>query len=349
MPPDASVREPHVGDNVKHLASMRTSGTDPSGAWRGVDPIPLGILGLRRPVQATSRGHSASFHGGSPPVRPVRRFWAILAGASALVAVAMAATLASPLGFELWQYNVAFAVSLVGSALAWPLWRTRRFATLMLAANGALATATGAVMLYTVQFPYKEWVTWWHSVTSFVFTIAFVVHYVHNSERLLGFTRRLFTQMRSVGWSAASVWLVLLALGLWTATPAARAHFTSESYLPLSSWAILVGVASTYGAWLVFRAPRLRADLAVPAGRNRARAVVDTGLFLANVGALLTGFALLYFADFLRGGDLKYVSKWWHTATSVALLSLVTLHIGFNARLLGAHARRVDEDLTRAR
>ncbi len=266
--------------------------------------------------------------------------------AALTLTVAMAATLSSLLGHSLWHYNVGFAGAVLAALAAWPLWSVRRFTTLTLAASGALATATGGVMLYTTEFAYKEWITWWHSWTSFVFTLAFLAHWFNNSKRLKGFTVRLLTRERFAGYPAAVAWLVLVGLGVWTGTSGVRAGFTRGNYLYLSTWAVLVGVAFTYGIWLLYRAPSKRRALAQVGPRNRARALVDTSLFLANWAALLTGFALLYFADFLRAGDFKYVSKWWHTAASVALLAFVTLHIGFNARLLAAHARRVDDELS---
>lgn len=272
----------------------------------------------------------------------MRRFWLVSGGATLGVALAMLATLPTRLGFELWHYNASFAALGVASLVLLPLWRVRRFATLVLAGSGIVATATGAVMLYTADLPAKEWVTWWHCVTSVVFMVAFLAHWANNSARLNGFATRLFQEERAWGFALTGAWVGILGFGAWTGLDGVRDLFTRENYLFLSSVAVFAGVALTYALWLAHRAPPLRAGLARTRERNRARAAVDVSLFLANWGALLTGFALLYFADFLRGGDFKYVSKWWHTATSVALLAFVTLHIGFNARLLREHARRYD-------
>ncbi|HWH09277.1 MAG TPA: hypothetical protein VNX21_08760 [Candidatus Thermoplasmatota archaeon] len=273
----------------------------------------------------------------------MRRFWGGTAGILLALAAAMALTLPLPLGARLLDYNLAFLALAAGAAGAWPLLARRRFATMAMALAGAAATLTGFAMLYTKQFSYKDWLTWWHGVTSVAFTLAFLAHWLHNNPRLVGFARRLLAGDRAYGWPLAAAWLAVAGAFAWTwLSPEARARFTDANYLYLSSWAVFLGVAFAYGLWLAFRAPALRRRLARPAARNRARGLVDASLFLANWGALLTGFALLYFATPLRAGDLKYVSKWWHTATSVALLALLALHVGFNARLLAAHARRLD-------
>lgn len=274
----------------------------------------------------------------------MRRFgWLALAAlAGALVGFGL--TTLVPLGGPLWHYNAAFVGLAAAGLAAWRLLPRRRFATLLLAYSGILATITGFVMLYSKDLPYKEHVTWWHSVTSFALLGAFLAHWWRNQPRLAGFTRRLAARL-PVGGPAAGAWTAGLAVGALTWTSAWRPRFTSENYLYLSSWAVLVGVAFTYGLWLWHRLPSRRARLADPAYRATARALVDTSLFAACWLALLTGFALLYFRDFLRSGDTKYVSKWWHTATSVAFLAFVAIHVGFNARPLAAHAKRVDGEL----
>ncbi|HVM44853.1 MAG TPA: hypothetical protein VM582_02865 [Candidatus Thermoplasmatota archaeon] len=275
----------------------------------------------------------------------MRRFWGGMGALLALLAAAMAATLLTPLGVPLWHYNASFLLLLVALGASWRLLQRRRVATMTMAVSGALAVGTGFAMLYTIQFPYKEWLTWWHCFTSFALLLAFLVHWLHNHPRLMDFTRRLLVRERVPGYAATGAWALLLAGGAWLATPAARGAFTSENYVYLSTWAVLVGIVFTYGLWLAYRLPAMQARLARPAHRNRARALIDTSLFLSHWAALLTGFALLYFAEPLRAGPLKYVSKWWHTATSVAFLALVVIHVGFNARLLAAHARRLDDDL----
>lgn len=280
-------------------------------------------------------------------VAHVRRFWAWTAGLLALTLVASLATRPTSLGFSLWHYNLSFLAALVAASASWRLLERRRVATLTMAYTGILATGTGAVMLYSKDLAYKEWWTWWHSFTSFLLLLAFLVHWLHNNPRLWDFTRRLFTRERPAGIVATLAWIAIGVAALWTwGDPRARALFRSENYLSLSSWAVLAGVAFTYGIWLAYRIPAMHARLADARHRNRARGLVDTSLFLAHWAALVTGFALLWFATPLRAGDLKYVSKWWHTATSVAFLALVALHLGFNARLLAAHARRVDRELT---
>lgn len=275
----------------------------------------------------------------------MRRFWWGSLALTALLTLSMALTTSSRVGFALWHYTLAFVATFLLSAALWPLLRSRRITTLLMAFSGIPAVATGFAMLYTKQFPLKEWVTWWHSVTSFALVLAFLVHWFHNHARLNEFTRRLLTRDRRAGLPAAAMWALALGVGAFTWAPGWRERFTSENYLLLASWAVLVAITFTYGLWLVFRWPRLHERLREPRFRNLSRSLVDTGLWLAHWLVIVTGFALVYFAEPLRAGPLKYVSKWWHTATSVAFLALVTLHIGFNARLLAAHARRVDAAL----
>lgn len=277
----------------------------------------------------------------------MRRFWLATAAATGGLGAAMALSLPLPgFGSPLWHYNAAFAAVLLGAAMAWGRLQRRRVATLSMAFTGAVAATSGFGMLYTKQFAHKEWLTWWHSVTSVAFALAFLVHWLHNNARLADLTRRLFAPP-APGILAAGAWTGVVAFGVWTGMADVRVRFTSENYLNVSSWTIVAGVAFAYGLWLAYRVPSLRARLAETPHRRRARGLVDSGLFLANWGSLLTGFALLYFADPLRGGTFKYVSKWWHTATSVLLLALVALHVGFNARLVARHAARLDEDLGR--
>lgn len=263
-----------------------------------------------------------------------------------MLLAAMAATLAAPLGFALWHYNVAFVLLLAAGAAAWPLLQRRRVATLAMAFSGAPAVVTGFAMLYTRDFPFKEWLTWWHSVTSFALVLAFLVHWLHNRTRLWDLAKRVLPRReQAVGYAYAGAWVGLALAGAWTWLPDVRERFTRENYLHLASWAVLAGVAVAYGAWLLYRLPSMRARLADQGHRNRLRGLVDTSLFAAHWGALLTGFVLLYLDAALRAGTFRYVTKWWHTATSVAFLAFVVLHIGFNARLVAAHARRVDGDL----
>ena len=278
----------------------------------------------------------------------MRRFWVLalvlLAGAGA----AMAATLRTPLGLPLWHYHAALAILGLAAIPLWPLLRRRRVASMGMASTGILATATGFVMLYTKQFPFKEWLTWWHSAMSFAFTGFFLVHWWLNQPRLAGFTRRVAASLPKGG-AVGGAWTAGVVAGALTWTPDGRTLFTSENYLLLSSWAIWWGVALTWGVWLWHRRDAWRARLADHAYRTSARALVDTSLFLSCWLALLTGFALLYFQEFLHGNGFKYVSKWWHTSTSVLLLGFVALHLGFNARVLRAHARRLDAELAGAR
>lgn len=276
----------------------------------------------------------------------MRRFWGRTAVLVAALGAAMLATLRTPLGSTLWHYNASFVAATLAALVARPLLRTRRGATLSMAFSAVVAVVTGFAMLYTRDFPYKDWITWWHSFTSFALVLTFLVHWLHNRTRLWDLVRRPFGAPRAAGALVLAAWLGLVALGVWSVGAEARTRFTRENYLYLSSWAVLVGVVVAYGGWLVYRLPAMRARLDRTAHRNRVRGLVDGSLFLSHWGALLTGLALLWFADFLRGeSGLKYVSKWWHTATSVAFLAVVTLHVGFNARLLAAHARRVQRNV----
>lgn len=267
--------------------------------------------------------------------------------ASAALAAGMLATAYTSVGFALSHYNVAFlALTAVGAAL-WARLKRRRVASIGMAYTGVLATATGFVMLYTRQFPLKEWITWWHSVTSFAFLAFFLAHWALNNVRLVDFTKRLLAQTRAAA-PVALAWAGVLVAFAWTWSPAGRGLFTRENYLHLATWAVFVGIGLTYGVWLVFRHKAMRARLARDPTRRSARGLVDTSLFLACWASLLTGFLLVYFAPFFDANGLKYVSKWWHTATSVALLAIVALHIGFNARLVAAHAKRLDRELSPA-
>lgn len=277
----------------------------------------------------------------------MRRFWSWSAALTGVLVLAMALTTATDIGTPMWHYHASLAAVILVGLLAWPLLKRRRIATLLMIFTGVPAVATGFVMLYTREFPFKEWITWWHCVTSFGLALAFIVHWFHNHPRLWAFARRLFERDRAPGALVAGAWLGVALAGALTWGTGASEAFHRGNYRYLASWAILVGVAGTYGAWLLYRVPRLRARLARTEPRNRARAVVDTSLFLAHWLAILTGFILLYVPTLLETNGIRYVGKWWHTATSVAFLGLVTLHVGFNARLLGAHARRVDQDLTR--
>lgn len=277
---------------------------------------------------------------------PVRRFAAWSLALALATAAAGALTLRSALGSSLWHYTLALVVT---AALAIPFWsilRQRRAVSLLMLYAAILATGTGFAMLYTREFAYKEWITWWHSATSFAFTGLFLAHWALNHARLGDFTRRL-ARMR-VGWAAAATWVLLLGAGAWTWTPVGSAAFTRESYLRLASWAVLVGVTFSYGLWLAFRLPALRERLRSTDARRRSRALVDTSMWLACWLMLATGFLLLYLEGWLRATETRYVGKWWHTATSAAFLALVALHIGFNARLVAAHARRVDAELAQA-
>jgi hypothetical protein len=273
----------------------------------------------------------------------MRRFWAMMGATTAALAAGMAATAFTSVGFRIWDYNWAFAALLAGAALAWPVLKRRRVASVGMAYTGIVATLSGFVMVYTQQLPLKEWVTWWHSVASFAFMALFLVHWLLNNVRLVDFTKRVLREART-GVPVVGAWAGVAVAFAWTWSPAGRTLFYRENYLYLCSWAVFVGVGAAYATWLAFRHPRLRARIERPQGRAMARALVDTSLFLACWGSLLTGFALLYVKPALDANGFKYVSKWWHTATSVALLAILALHIGFNARLLAAHARRLDRD-----
>jgi hypothetical protein len=265
-----------------------------------------------------------------------------------LLGAAMVLTLGTRIGVPMWHYHVSLLGVFVAAAVGWPFLKRRRVATIAMLYTGVPAVATGFVMLYTREFGYKEWITWWHCVTSFALMVAFLAHWLHNHPRLWGFTRRLFTKRRIPGLVLGATWagVFLAALLTWGSEASDAIH--RENYRFLASWAILVGVGGSYGAWLLYRFPAMRARLARAEHRNRARALIDTSLFLAHWGAIVTGFVLLYAPLWLEMNGIRYVGKWWHTATSVAFLALVTLHVGFNARLLAAHARRMDQDLALA-
>lgn len=271
----------------------------------------------------------------------MRRFWVFLALATAALAAGMLLTLRTDVGATPAHYDAAFALLLGGAAASWPWFARRRLTTLLLAYSGAVATATGFAMLYTRDFPYKDWVTWWHSVTSFAFLLAFLAHWALNSARLVRFLRHLAA--RPTGALLGATWAALLGGLAWAWSPAGRGRFVRDDYLYVSTWAVFLGVALAYLPWLLTRLPSWRRRAA--RARETLRGTVDASLFLACWGSLVTGFALLYFAPALAAAGLKYASKWSHTATSVALLALVAFHAGYNARALRGHAKRFDQDL----
>lgn len=274
----------------------------------------------------------------------MRRFWALTLVLLLAAVLAMAATVATPLGTPLWHYNVSLVALALLALPALPLLKRRRVATLAMGYTGLLATVTGFVMLYTKQLPNKEWMTWWHSVTSFAFLGFFLIHWWNNQPRLANFTRRL-ANARPQGPAAATAWTAGILLGITTATPDGRALFTTHNYLLLSTWVVWITIALTWGAWLWYRREAPHARLQQPRHRATARALVDTSLFLVCWLSILTGFLLLYLKPWLLDNGFKYASKWWHSATSILLLGLLALHIGFNARLLRAHANRVDGEM----
>ncbi len=281
----------------------------------------------------------------------VRRFALLAVGVAFATMAGAALTAGTALGVPMRDYNIAFGLMAIATLAAWPLLKRRRVTTMLILYTGILATATGFLLLYLKDDlksgGLKDWMKWWHSATSVALLFAFFIHWLHNNPRLVGFTKRLFTRDWRAGFPVLAVWIGSLAIGAATWTATGRLRFTEENYLAISSWAIFLGVGIPYGLWLAFRAPTMRARLRDPDVRNRTRALIDTSLFLACWLAMLTGFALLYFKDFLHGNGFKYVSKWWHTSTSVLFVAFVVLHIGFNARLVAAHARRMDSDLGR--
>lgn len=282
----------------------------------------------------------------------MRRFWAGSLALMALLVAAAIATAGTGLGVPMRDYHWGFLALGVAAAAGWPLLRRRRVTSMLVLYTGILATASGFLLLYLKDglkdAGLKDWMKWWHSVTSVALLIAFLVHWLHNHARLTGFARRLLTRDRHLGLPVVGGWALVGAIGALTWSDAGKALFTEGNYLLLSGWAVLAGVSFAYGLWLLFLWPRLRERLAAEGARNRARALVDTSLWLAHWLALLTGFALLYLKDFLHGNGYKHVSKWWHTSTSVAFVALVVLHVGFNARLVAAHARRIERDLGRS-
>lgn len=271
------------------------------------------------------------------------------AAAFAATALAVWATLAFSIGVGMLEYNLSFLLLSVLGVACWPLLLRRRVASLGLAVAGTAAILTGFWLLYWKEdlkaSGLKDFAKFWHSVTSYALIPFFAAHFVRNWPRLKDLSSRVGAWRVATG-AYAGGWVGLLVFGVVSWTPDWRARFTEENYIWTVQWSWLVVIALAYGAWLGGRAlVRMRPDLRAVLTRNRRRGLVDLTLFATFVLAMATGFALLYMKDFLHGNGYKYVSKFWHSATSVAFTAAVVLHVGANVWALVAHARRARREL----
>lgn len=274
------------------------------------------------------------------------------AGAALLfTALLVWATLAWSIGVGMAEYNLSFVFLTVLGVATWPLLLRRRVASLGLAVMGLAAILTGFWLLYWKDDlkagGLKDFAKFWHSVTSYAMLPFFAAHFTRNWPRFNDLSGRVGAWRVAVG-AYAGGWVGLLAFGAASWTPAWKVRFTEENYLGWVAWTWLAVVAAVYLAWLGARlAQRLRPGLREVLTRTRRRGLVDLTLLVSFLLAMATGFLLLYMKEFLHGNGFKYVSKYWHTSTSIVFVAAVALHVGANVVALRAHARRAREDLDR--
>lgn len=252
-----------------------------------------------------------------------------LAVANLVTAIGIVATYRFDMRLDAtWAY-----LALAGTALfLFPLWRRRRFTTLVLASAGAWSILTGVLLVYiTWRLPGGGWMTWWHAVTSVAFALAFLVHWARNNARLVMLARKLVTR-RAVLSAVALGWGLLTMFAVASALPSARVDVTERVAQRWADVSLLCGLVATIAAfWLVPRA-------ADPA-RGRARGAVDVSLLAAMWLATVTGFALQYLGRDLRSVEAYWLTWAWHVVVSALFLALALGHAAFNARPLASHAR----------
>lgn len=280
---------------------------------------------------------------------PMRR--SVLWGGVAFLAAALLVllTLRHGIGVGMAEYNLTFLGLTVAGVAAWPLLLRRRVASLGLATMGTAAILTGFWLLYWKDElkadGLKDFAKFWHSVTSYALIPFFAAHFARNSPRFGDLTRGVTVRRVAAG-AYAGGWAGLLTFGVVSWFPAWRIRFTDENYLLWAAWTWLVVIALVYFAWLGAKlAVRLRPRLAAFFTRALRRGLVDVTLLASFVLAMGTGFVLLYMKAFLHGNGYKYVSKYWHTSTSIVFTVAVVLHVGANIMALRAHARRVSREL----
>lgn len=275
-------------------------------------------------------------------------FRVILAATNVALVAAMALTFDAAHGWSRRHDDVAYLAVAALGVLAWPLLRRRRVASWLLATLGAWSLATGLVLVYVTPYVgHARWMRWWHGVTSAAFAVAFVAHWARNNPRLVGLAKRLVASPRAA-LALTVAWGTLVAFGAATFWTPLGDAFTDAQFPTLSTMALLAfgGLGLQWAFWAP-RSPRFRERLRDDAFRNRVRGVVDASLLPAMWLATLTGFTLIYLTRPLRAADAYWLGAWWHVATSALLVGLVAVHLSFNARVLVAHARRIDSDVAR--
>ena len=225
-------------------------------------------------------------------------------------------------------------------------------ATLGLAVLGTAAILTGFWLLYwkdpLKEAGLKDFAKFWHSVASYAMIPFFAAHFARNWPRFSDMSARVGAWRVAAG-AYAGGWLGLGLFGVVSWTSGWKVRFTDANYFGWVAWTWLVVVAFVYFAWLGAKAlARWRPALREAFTRTRRRALVDLTLLGTFALAMLTGFALLYMKGFLHGNGFKYVSKFWHTSTSIAFTAAVVLHVGANVLALRAHARRARAELDAA-
>jgi len=255
--------------------------------------------------------------------------------ANLAVAIAIGATYAPGVGGGR-HHDIVYAALVLGALAMVPLWRHRRFTTLVLASAGAWSMLTGVLLVYlTWRLPHGRWMTLWHGATSVAFALAFVAHWVRNNPRLLGLARQLAGRRLALA-AVTIAWLGLVALAVATSLPQARAEVTERA---AQRWADVSLGATLALIVLTIAVGRSRWRPLTTKARNRVRGAVDASLLVAMWAATLTGLALLYLSRELRAADALWLTWAWHVVVSALLLGLALVHATFNVRPLASHAR----------
>lgn len=253
---------------------------------------------------------------------------AALVGANLVVAGAIFGTYGARIGAG-WGTALGYGALALTAVALLPLWRRRRFTTLVLASAGSWSMLTGIFLVYaSPRLPGGRWMTWWHEMTSVAFALAFLAHWARNNPRLLSLARRM-AERRAVLLAFAAAWS---ALALFAgASVLARSTFIERDH---DLWADLA-----LGASALLALGALFAGRAAEAWRNPARGAVDASLLALMWLATLTGFALQYLSGPLRAQGGFWLATAWHVGLSGLLLALLFAHAAFNARPLASHAR----------
>lgn len=262
----------------------------------------------------------------------------------------LAATLRVPgLGAETWHHIASLAAVLAVAAILHDRFRSsRRFLALGVLATSVLAAGSGFYLIYWKAGlrvdEIQDWAVFWHIVWSWFVAVFAAQHTWINRRSYAHFLRRsVATRPRALLHGLG--YLLLAAALVYTWSPQGRVLFTNENYVPLTlrTWALL-GVP-TYGGWLYLRWRERRdpgwAEAAF--GSRGLRGLVDLLLVPAAALAVLSGFPLLFDGPFDPRG-LKYTSKYWHVATSIAFTVLFVVHGAQLWTTVKAHWRTYGRD-----